>query len=400
MYKQYPGKTIREIADMNAKNFNLKLTMFKSPEEMHKIIDLRPEGNRYVMQLKYKDRTTFLRIYDDNMVFPSETEVSAAFKRLLAAKLPKVAFLSGDLERNINKIGERDYKILTNMPSFRRSLVNQGFDVNTLSLDTGDIPADISTLVIADPKTALSDVSLAKIQQFIDKGGNLLIAGEPGKQSLLNPLLEKIGVQLLDGVLVQPSKELAPDLIQAELTPAVAGFYKGLAKSLEDGKKVTMPGATGLSYTSNSGYTVTPLLLTDGKQSWLKKGKLVVDSADIVYSPASGDEKMSVPTAISLSRHVNGKEQRIVVTSDADFISNGELKRYNVQNANFYFSTALFSWLSYGEFPIDTSRPDAKDNRVKVTSERVDMLRILLIWVLPGLLLIFGTILLIRRKRK
>ena len=33
---------------MNAKNFNLKLSMFKSPEEMHKIVDLRPEGNRYV----------------------------------------------------------------------------------------------------------------------------------------------------------------------------------------------------------------------------------------------------------------------------------------------------------------------------------------------------------------
>ncbi len=400
MYKQYPGKTIKEIADMNAKNFNLKLSMFKSPGEMHKIVDLRPEGNRYVMQLKYKDRATFLRIFDDNMVFPSETEVSAAFKRLLAAKLPKVAFLSGDLERNINKIGERDYKILTNMPSFRRSLVNQGFDVDTLSLETGDIPADISTLVIADPKTALSAAGLVKIQQYIDKGGNLLIAGEPGKQALLNPLLEKIGVQLLDGVLVQPSKELAPDLVQAELTSAVAGFYKGLAKNYEDGMKVTMPGATGLSYTPNSGYTVTPLLLTNGEQSWIKKGKLVVDSADIIYMPANGDEKKSVPTALSLTRQINGREQRIIVTSDADFISNGELKRYNVQNANFYFSTALFSWLSYGEFPIDTSRPDARDNRVKVTSERVDMLRILLIWVFPGLLLIFGTVLLIRRKRK
>jgi ABC-2 type transport system permease protein len=400
MYKQYPGKTIREIADMNAKNFNLKLSMFKSPEEIHKIIDLRPEGNRYVMQLKYKGRSTFLRIFDDNMVFPGETEVSAAFKRLLAAKLPKVAFLSGDLERNINKIGERDYKILTNMPAFRRSLVNQGFDVDTLSLEAGDIPADISTLVIADPKTALNDTVLSKIRQYIDRGGNLLIAGEPGKQALLNPLLEKIGVQLMDGVLVQPSKELAPDLVQAELTPSVAGFYKGLTKSLEDGKKVTMPGATGLSYTPNSGFTVTPLLMTNGQESWLKKGKLVADSADIIYLPANGDEKKSVPTALGMSRQVNGKEQRIVVTGDADFISNGELQRFNVQNANFYFSTALFSWLSYGEFPIDTSRPEAKDNRVKVTPERVDMLRILLIWVLPGLLLIFGTILLIRRKRK
>ena len=400
MYTHYPGKTNREMADMNAKNFKLKLSMFKSPEEIHKIIDLKPELNRYVVQLKYKDRTTFVRVFDDPRIFPGETEMSAAFKRLLAAKLPKVAFLSGDLERDINKIGERNYKILTNTPSFRYSLVNQGFDVDTLSLETAEIPADISTLVISDPRTALSAASLAKIQRYIDKGGNLLIAGEPGKQALLNPLLEKIGVQLLDGVLVQPSKELAPDLVQAELTPAVVGFYKGLTRSYKDSMKVTMPGATGLSYTPTSGYTVTPLLLTNGRQSWLKKDKLVVDSADIVYLPANGDRKISVPAALSLTRQIDGREQRIVVTGDADFISNAELNRFNVKNANFFFSTALFSWLSYGEFPIDTSRPDAKDNWIKVTAEQVDLIRILTIWVFPGLLFVFGTILLIRRKRK
>jgi ABC-2 type transport system permease protein len=399
-YKQYPGKTLKEMADMNAKNFNLNVAMFKTPEEIHKMIDLRPESNRYVAQLKYKGRTTFLRVFDDQQIFPGETEVSAAFKRLLLAKLPKIAFLTGDLERNINKIGEREYKAMTTQASFRYALVNQGFDVDTLSLETQEIPANISTLVIADPKTVLSAATLSKIRQYIDQGGNLLIAGEPGKQSLLNPLLEQLGVQLTDGVIVQPSKELSPELVLTELTATAAGFSKPAAKSFRDSIKISMPGATGLTYTPEGAFQVKTLLTSDGQLSWLKKGKLVVDSADIVYSAASGDEKKSAPTAVSLTRKVNGKEQRIVVTGDADFLSNAELSRYNVKVANFVFNTALFSWLSYGEFPIDTSRPDAKDNRVKVTSDQVDLLKILFIWILPGLLLIFGTILLIRRKRK
>ncbi|HWK05591.1 MAG TPA: DUF4350 domain-containing protein [Puia sp.] len=400
LYREYVGKSLKEMADMHAKNYKLNLSLFKTPAEIHKVIDLKPELNRYVMQLKYKGRSTFLRIFDDQEMFPGETEVSAAFKRLLLARMPKIAFLSGDLERNINKMGDREYKTLTTLSSFRYAMVNQGFDVDTLSLETRDIPGDISTLVIADPKINLSPITLEKIRQYIDKGGNLLIAGEPGKQSVLNPLLQQLGVQLMDGVIVQPSRELSPDLVLTDLTATAAGFTKQAARSYKDSIKVSMPGAAGLSYSANGPYTVKPLLMTDGQLSWLKKSKLVVDSADVLFSAAGGDDKRAVPTALSLTRIVNGKEQRIVVTGDADFMSNVELGRYNIKIANFVFNTALFSWLSYGEFPIDTSRPDAKDNRVTVTSDRVDVLRILFIWILPALLLIFGTILLIRRKRK
>lgn len=397
--KENEGKTLKQLADANAKNVDLKLSMFKTPEEIHKIIDLKPEYNRFVMHLKYKDRSTFLRIYDDNMVFPSETETSAAFKRLLAAKLPKIAFLTGDLERNIGKTGNREYKIITTMTTYRYALVNQGFNVDTVSLTTQDIPADISTLVIADPRSALSPETVTKIQSYIDKGGNILIAGEPGKQAILNPLLQKLGVQLMDGAIVQKSKDFSPDLVLPNISAWASTFTKPLAKQYKDSLPVSMSGATGLTYTDTSGFEVKPLLMTNG-ESWIKKDKLVVDSADIVFSAANGDVMKSVPTAISLTRKINGKEQRIIVTGDADFISNAELQRFNIKNANFIFNTALFSWLAYNEFPIDTSRPDALDTRVKVTPDQVDVFKIIFVWIMPALLLAVGTVLLIRRKRK
>jgi ABC-2 type transport system permease protein len=314
--------------------------------------------------------------------------------------MPKIAFLTGDLERNIHKIGERDYKVLTSLSTFRYALVNQGFDVDTVSLDSRDVPADVSTLVIADPRTALSAVSLARVQQYIDKGGNLLIVGEPGKQVLLNPVIQPLGVQLMDGTIAQPSGELSPDLVQAYMTATAGSFTKSAGLKRKDSVVVTMPGATGLAYTTDKGFDVKPLLMTDGRKTWMKKDRLITDSAAIVYSAANGDVRDSFATAVALSRKVNGKEQRIVVTGDADFMSNGELERSSLQNANFHFNTALFSWLSDGEFPIDTSRPESRDKRVKVTSDQVAMLKLLFIWVLPGLLLVFGTVLLIRRKRK
>ncbi len=61
---------------------------------------------------------------------------------------------------------------------------------------------------------------------------------------------------------------------------------------------------------------------------------------------------------------------------------------------------AIGALCSYGEFPIDSSLPKSKDNSLELTIAGLGVLKILLMGVLPGLLLVGGTILLIRRKRK
>lgn len=556
-------KSLKESAENYAKTMDLDIADFKTPEEMRKMIDLRPELNRLVMQLKWKNKTTFLRVFNDQQVWPGETEVAAAFKRLLQAKLPKVAFLTGDLERDINKKGDKDYQTLTKLTTFRSALVNQGFDVDSLSLETQDIPADVSTLVLADPKIELTPVTMEKLRQYIANGGNMLITCEPGRQLVMNPLLKQLGVQMMNGTMVQASKDFSPDLVTPDVTPTAAAFTKPLARQVANGIKVSMPGVAGLSYLPGSPFTIQPLLVTDSATTWNRIKKLdldlvttatttamatAIDGAEspsvskpvaatgpkvidvknvtagemkavtvtlpganrprhtdtgaapprvikmttiaaapraagsstsdspavhrgviqmrtinmpvaashtrpdsnatvgkririssegvpalsdghhvrragaptafmpggesaparkgraqmgtIAFSPADGDTRGAIPTAVSLTRQVNGKEQRIIVTGDADFMCNAELQRMNMRTANFNFNTALFSWLAYNAFPIDTSRPESDDNRLKLNGRNVSVLKVVYIWVLPALLLIAGTVLLIRRKRK
>jgi ABC-2 type transport system permease protein len=104
-------------------------------------------------------------------------------------------------------------------------------------------------------------------------------------------------------------------------------------------------------------------------------------------------------TVVALSRKRDGKEQRIVVAGDADFLSNKELNRPK-RSANFLFSTALFRWMSGGEFPIDTKRPDARDKKVNTTLEKLKVQRTVYLWVVPAIMLLVGAVMLIRRKRK
>ena len=443
-FKYNPGMTLKGLAEKYAKSYKLDIKSFKTPAEIRQVIDLRPEQNRYVMQLKYKGRSTFLRLFNDQIVFPTETETAAALKRLTKERLPKIAFAEGELERSIDKIGDKHYKVLTNEITFRYSLVNQGFDVETVSLKTEEIPADIAALVIADPRVAFDTAVVEKIRRYIAAGGNLLIAGEPGRQSILEPLLQPLGVQLMEGELVQQSKEFSPDLARPYLAQGAMELARNLKQDLADSIAVTMPNAAALSYTEGNGFTVKPLLKMDERSSWERKKPLDPDLMEfaenssqgtggmavtmvsangyisqaapkeeskdkkradslrrtLVYSAADGDVNGSLPTALSLTRMVGGKEQRIVVAGDADFLDNAELARNNLRTSNFEFSTAIFGWFTYGEFPTDTSRPPGEDTRIKLTDGGMSMLKIFLLGVLPGLVLVLGAVLLVRRKRK
>jgi ABC-2 type transport system permease protein len=441
LYKYNPGQSIDSLAYKYAKSQKISVSKFKTPAEIRKMIDLRGEQGRYVMQLKYKDKTTFLRLFNDQLVFPTETETGAAIKRLQQARMPKIGFVTGQLERSIDKTGDRHYKVLTNDITFRYSLVNQGFDVMSLSLKEQDIPSDITALVIADPKVAFDTVALSKIRAYIAAGGNLLLAGEPGKQDILNPVLKELGVQLKEGMLVEPSKNFSPALVKPLLSAKAATFTRKLKDDRDDSLVVTMFGAAALTYDNTGGFAVDTLVSTVSHSGWNKKIKptedmiqaaedattensgavvmavspgTTVDDASpdnkpketndawkgLAFAPDQGDVKGSLPVVLGLTREVNGKQQRIIVAGDADFLSNSELIRNNIQTCNFDLSTAVFSWFANGKFPIDSYRPPSLDRRLTLTDGSLYFEKVLLMGILPGLLVIIGAVVLIRRKRK
>jgi ABC-2 type transport system permease protein len=398
-YKANAYKSLDELAKNHAKSFRLDLDRFKKPEEIRKIIDLKPELGRYVMHVKYRDKSTYLRLFDDALVFPTERETGAALKRLITT-LPKIGFLEGHLERSPTRGGDKDYRVMTSQITFRYSMVNQGFDVTTVSLKNGDIPADISALVIADPKAELDSVVLRKVSQYIDKGGNLFILGEPGKQQVLNPLLQTLGVEMMDGMIVQKSDEFSPSLVLPYFTPASAALSKVVAKDFKDSAFTDMPGVAPLKILYSGPFKAQSFLETDERKSWRKTGALSADSLQVSFNGAEGDEKGKFVTMLGLTRMVNGHEQRIIVSGDADFMSSLDLARGYPETANFRFTTTLFGWLSNGQFPVDVSRPDARDIYIHLKGTDMPLIKAFFMWIIPFVFFILGTILLMRRKKQ
>jgi ABC-2 type transport system permease protein len=107
-----------------------------------------------------------------------------------------------------------------------------------------------------------------------------------------------------------------------------------------------------------------------------------------------------MPIVLAATRQVNGRAQKIIVSGDADFMSNAELLRSNPQTANFRFTTEIFRWFSNNAFPVDTYKAPQTDDRLLIDAEGVKTLKWGLLGLLPALIALGVTALLVIRNRR
>lgn len=393
--------TIEERAEKMSNILDLDLKMFLTPDEIKERIDLSAEGNRFIRVVERGNgQRSILRLFDDNEKHPSETEISAAFKRFIV-KSPKVVFLEGHDMRDIYKVGDRDYNRVAERQTFRHSLLTQGFDVETLNLAEKEMPEDVDIVVISDVKTPFDEVEQERLRKYVDRGGNLFILGDARRQEIMNPLLEQFGVTCMPGTLVEIKENDSPSLIIGRITKDAAEHFKPYARPYEFGYTVTMPDAVGLSFDPSKGFSAIPVIVTDSL-SWNELQTTDFLDGTPEYNPETGEKQGVMPAVLALSRKVGDKEQRIVVSGDADCISDGEMSksRNGYSSTNFTIVTGTFRWLSYDEYPLDTERPRPLDDEVYVGRDARKLVRYGWYGVMPIILAAIGITILVRRKRR
>ena len=373
-----------------------------TPEQMREKIDLSAEEYRYVFLLERENgQKAFLRMYDDQGKYPSEAEISAVLKTMIS-KSPRIAFLGGHGERSIHDRSGVNYTSFTTVLDSRGALINQGYTPCTLTLSTGgDIPADIDVLVIADLRKALTDDELIQVKRYIERGGNLVVLGEPRRPEYIAPVLEQLGLAFVPGVLVQPHEGYAADYLWVTFTPEGAELEPIFARMVELNNVLTMPSATAIYETENVGFEAIPVFTTGTMKCWNELETKNFSLEDPTLNEAIGEKENAYVTGYALRRDVKGKEQRVFVLGDADCISNAELGvDREFRRSNYALIDGMFRWLVYDEYPIDISRPAAKDNDVYLTPAGYAWVKIFLRWVCPAILVLLGCLIWFSRRMK
>lgn len=401
-YKRFPGKSVEHIRDKLFEMYSLSPQLFKSPAEIRALVNLQPEGKRLVMELEYKGKKAFLRTFKDTKFWPDEMHVAGSIGKLTRDSTPKIAYTNANYERSIYKSGEREYSQLTTEKLSRAAMVNMGVDIEEIDLNSQDIPASLTALIVADPKSELSATAQKKIVGHINKGGNITFYGEPDKQHVLNPVLQHIGVSLDNGVIVNPKTGEMPQLLSTTITPTgttIADEVTLLKYRLNPKParllKLIYDGSAAVSHVNDRGFKVDTLFnLKNAGNTWIENGHLVIDSAAPVFSPLEGDvKKESFATALMLTRSIHNKQQRIAVYGDADFTS-------RMRGSAPYFQNATHSWMVNNEYPVYLLAPEPTDVLLTINGNAGKAIGFTYLYIITGILIAMGSVILIRRKRK
>ncbi|MCK9305303.1 MAG: ABC transporter, partial [Bacteroidales bacterium] len=167
---------------------------------------------------------------------------------------------------------------------------------------------------------------------------------------------------------------------------------------------ITMPGAVALSgeKSREMGFNVIELFVTDTTEgAWIEVETTNFIDDTVKINPEVGEKsKAAIPVVLALSRMVGEKEQKIIISGDADCISNGEISisRNDIPAANYSMITGLFFWMSDNEVPIDVRRPATTDRKLFLEISSMEISKWVLQAVLPIILALFYIVLWIKRR--
>ena len=402
---KYPGMTIEEIVADVAKKKKINPKHLVSAESLKDEIDLKEENYRFVRVIERgSGEKARLRLYDDMFHHPNEPEISAAMKKMLVDPV-KVGALVGHGERSIKKGGDRDFSIFATRQRMRNSMINQGFDVVEVNLqETKEIPENINILLIPEMRQAMTDEELLAIDRFVERGGNLAILADVGRQEAMNPLLARLGMRIKDGQIAQPSQINPYHLVLSRGTQVAADTLKGIYRTMRANlsyNAITMPGAVALEVVDTTVFKPMVLLSTDTLQTWVETKTTDFVEETPVCDMKSGEQIASYTTAIALTRMHNGKQQRILVLGDADCWSNAELmaSRKGINAHNFSMIPNAFRWMCYGEFPVSSPRKPHRDRETSLTPMMIPTIKNIYCIAIPLFIGLIGVMVIMRRRR-
>lgn len=396
----------------------------KNPQKVRKL-GIQRDGTIVV---RYQGRTAKVSQFD-------EAKLTNAIKRLADTSKTKLAFLTGHGERAISGPARSD------LTAFNRALDNQGYATESLSLaKTGQVPDDVSVLVVADPRQKLLPQERKRIQQFVANGGNLLWLADTGGEAPPQLGQKKPVVKTGDATIASPVEVFGA----RSRAFGVVTDYKGTRITQDFSKTTVFPKARTVEIASSEGWTTSAFLQT-GARSWAdtgpfdnqfdqnedRKGPVTLGvtltrdvsgqgdpgpktaaasgggQSDVIKATAGegsgsrqagGTKSSSSPT--SGSNTAKGGEpttqQRVVVIGDADFLSNAFIGF----GGNRDLAMNTVKWLSGDTATLNISTPQPPGQNLNLSVQTLWTLQAVFMGLLPLGFLVAGGLSWARQRRR
>jgi ABC-type uncharacterized transport system involved in gliding motility auxiliary subunit len=320
-----------------------------------------------------------------------EEDLTNAIIKVQRTEAKKVYFVQGHGEKDPGDSERGGYS------AAKKGLEDQGYKVDTVNLASqGKYPADAKVIVLGGPATEPFPQELEFLNSFVNAGGGLLVMVDPPPAPGLKDYLAKWGVTADDDIVLDvsgagrlmgagPSIPLVLRYENHKITDRFKQMtFFPLVRSIQPAKE-TVPGVT-----------VEPLFKSN-EASWgetnTKNPEASLDDKDL---------KGPLSLAVAVTKEVKAAtdkepavKARLVVVGDSDFAVNSYFGAQG--NGNLFLN--MVSWLSQDEDLISIRPKAPEDRRVILSQSQQSMLRLVAVFLLPGIVLVAGIVVWSRRRR-
>ncbi len=334
----------------------------------------------------------------------AEHAFTSAILEVTGTVQKKVYFLTGHGEANIDSSAPNGYS------SAKTGLLDNLYKVDTLNLlVTPSIPEDATALIIAGPQNLLTSGEVEIIKQYLESDKQVLFLVNPDPPQGIKQLLSNWGVEIGDGIVIDPSSYVSPS-IDSPSVPSTRNDF-GLPETYFPGATAIMPYpeyVPTLSVTAEG--EVRSQMIWKSKDSNIQMFRLIWTSNDswleMNFDPLEEpefDEGTDPKGPLALSFLIftppsgEAEEEQgttLIVIGDSDFASNQHF--YNGNNSDLFLSSV--NWLAAGKELISIERKVLPFRRLIIGPEAARFINYSSIGLLPLLVLVIGGVIWWRRR--
>ena len=269
---------------------------------------------------------------------------------------------------------------------------NDNYAVQTLSIAQYEIiPDDAAALVIPGPTIDLSDIEANLIHQYLKGGGRLLLSLDPGTPNSYNKLINKWGITMIDGTIIDLGSSLANQpktpLIQQEQFVTV----DPINVITDPLSQVYFPGTIAfdqvLPADEMPDYIRAKPIVGTTMLSCLQFNEEINTCNQDQFTILAPSMAIEALKPINEESDANATRQaKIVLFGDTDFISNYHF--YNFNNSDLYLNS--LNWLTEDVSLASVRAKALTYRRLVVTDREIQLIRGLSWFALPALMTILA----------
>jgi ABC-type uncharacterized transport system involved in gliding motility auxiliary subunit len=313
----------------------------------------------------------------------SEVEITSAILRLVRGRVPAACFVTGHGEPALDDDGPDGFSSFSALAR-RNGFVPSARNVGVAGLRGCDL------VVLGGPRVPLAAAEVTALRSFLEADGKLLVLTDSFSSADVNPLLSGWGITFLGGVLLDRAGNFGND----PSTVVVSDFPS--ASQVVDGvPSLLAPAPAGLAVPKaqpRAGLTVSVLARSSGDSV------LAADPEDPSKGGITGP--VALAAAADLSRVAGDPpvvhRTRLLVVADVALAGNSTIQALG--NAKLLANG--LSWLARDEVLLTVGTADPGTHPLTTDVSRRRTAFVVTVLLVPIALLLVGTLVVWRRRRR